>query len=409
MKGIIGRIDPSDRRVSVWGAGISGLLIGHYLKKAGFSVTVFENSSQLGGKIQSKLVNGAVVEKAANALFLNADGFDLIQELGLEILTPPKKLDRYIFNEGRPRSPFSLGLLKQIFNLLKKPPQITEGISVADFFLPFLGEEKIRTLLSPALSGIYSTDANTLHFLSLFPEAKDSRSFSSYWAFFRHIKNKRKGRPTPKKGSVGFRGGMQTLAHALAEGLDVRLSSKDRINFRENNIICTEAFSAADLIQSYRGDVSEELRRIRYLPVSTVNVFLKHEIKKLRRAFGVLIPSFERFKAIGVLNNRAIFSENYPNTISYTLISPQETSDADVLEDLKRLDSSIDFSDILNIDRTDWKYGLPHYDLNRYLSIKKLHALTQGEQRLAIFGNYVQGISLREMISEAKRFSEGLQ
>ena len=141
----------------------------------------------------------------------------------------------------------------------------------------------------------------------------------------------------------------------------------------------------------------------------TVNVFLKHELPVLRRAFGVLIPSFEDFNAIGILNNRAIFSENYPNTISYTLISPQESSDGEVLEDLKRLDPSIDFSDILNIERTDWKQGLPLYDLNRYLTIKKLHGQAEREARLAIFGNYVQGISLREMISEARRFSEELR
>ncbi len=408
MKGIIGRIDPNEKKVSVWGAGISGLLIAHYLQKAGFNVTVFETSSHIGGKIQSKIVQGAVVEKAANALFLNADGYELLQELGLEILRPPKKLDRFIFSKGKPRSPFSLDLLKRLLALRKRPPQIAEGLSVSDFFTPLLGEEKIRTLLSPALSGIYATDASSLHFLSLFPEAREARFFPSYWSFFKHVKKSRKGNPSPLKGSVGFRGGMQTLIQALAQGLDVQTSSKDRINFRENNIICTEAMNAADLIQSHRSDMSAELKRIRYLHVSTVNVFLKHEVRKLKRAFGVLIPSFEDFKAIGILNNRAIFSENYPNTISYTLISPQETSDAEVLSDLQRLDPEIEFSDVLNIERTDWRQGLPLYDLNRYLTIKKLHGLAESEQRLAIFGNYVQGISLREMISEAKRFSESL-
>lgn len=406
MKGIIGRIDPREKKVSVWGAGISGLLIAHYLQRAGFNVTVFETSSSIGGKIQSKIVNGAVVEKAANALFLNADGYELLKEIGLEILRPPKKLDRFIFKEGKPRSPFSIGLLKRLFHLRRRPPQITEGLTVADFFSPLLGEDKVRDLLSPALSGVYATDAGTLHFLSLFPEVQGVRSFPSYWAFFKHIKNSRKSNPTPVRGSVGFRGGMQTLVQELAKGLDVRLSTKDRINFRENNVICTEAFSAAEILQNHRSDMSTELRRIRYIPISTVNVFLKHEISRLRRAFGVLIPSFEDFKAIGVLNNRAIFSENYPNTISYTLISPQESSDEEVLRDLKRLDPELEFSDILNIERTDWKQGLPLYDLNRYLTIKKLHGLAESEQRLAIFGNYVQGISLREMISEAKNFAE---
>jgi protoporphyrinogen oxidase len=408
MKGIIGKIDPNDKRVSIWGAGISGLLIAHYLKKSGFQVTVFDTSAHVGGKIQSKIVNGAVVEKAANALYLNADGLELLQELGLELLRPPEKLSRFIFREGKPRSPFSFGLLKTLFHLRKRPPQISDGLSVADFFQPLLGEEKIHSLLSPALSGIYATDATSLHFLSLFPEAQGTRTFPSYWAFFKHLKSKRQNHLFPERGSVGFRGGMHTLIEALAKNLDVRLNSKDRFNFRENNIICTEAFSAADLLQSYRADLSAELRRIRYLPVSTVNVFLKYEVPSLKKAFGVLIPSFENFKAIGILNNRAIFSENYPNTISYTLISPQESSDDEVLNDLKQLDPRVEFSDILNIERTDWQRGLPLYDLNRYLTVKKLHGLIESEQRLAFFGNYVQGISLREMITEAKVFSKSL-
>jgi hypothetical protein len=38
--------------------------------------------------------------------------------------------------------------------------------------------------------------------------------------------------------------------------------------------------------------------------------------------------------------------------------------------------------------------------------VKKLHQIAQKEQNLAIFGNYVAGISLREMISAAKTFAK---
>ena len=39
MKKVIGSIDPSHKSVTIVGAGFSGLVLGHYLKKAGFKVT----------------------------------------------------------------------------------------------------------------------------------------------------------------------------------------------------------------------------------------------------------------------------------------------------------------------------------------------------------------------------------
>ncbi len=50
------------REVHVIGAGVSGLLIAYYLKKAGHKVTVFEKD-RAGGKIQTKLTEAGLAEK----------------------------------------------------------------------------------------------------------------------------------------------------------------------------------------------------------------------------------------------------------------------------------------------------------------------------------------------------------
>jgi hypothetical protein len=43
------------------------------------------------------------------------------------------------------------------------------------------------------------------------------------------------------------------------------------------------------------------------------------------------------------------------------------------------------------------------------LSIKKMHQIAMKEENLAIFGNFVAGISLREMISAARTFAKNPQ
>ena len=80
-------------------------------------------------------------------------------------------------------------------------------------------------------------------------------------------------------------------------------------------------------------------------------------------------------------------------------------SDKEVLQDLQLLSSDITKEDIQHIEITNWEKALPIYDLQLFLSVKKLHQLAYKEENLAIFGNYVAGISLREMITAAKAFS----
>ena len=71
----------SGRDVHIIGAGVSGLLMAYYLKKAGHNVTVFEKE-RVGGKIQTKHTEAGPAEKAANAIYTSPEALELIAELG---------------------------------------------------------------------------------------------------------------------------------------------------------------------------------------------------------------------------------------------------------------------------------------------------------------------------------------
>jgi protoporphyrinogen/coproporphyrinogen III oxidase len=408
MKRVIGKINPKDRHVTIWGAGFAGLIIGYYLKDMGYRITIYERANKVGGKIGTKKVSGGHIEKAANALFLNADSLELLKELKLEPLPAARKLKRLLMFNGRPRKPFQINVLSRIIlNAHKKPPLVTDGLTVAEFFRPLLGDENISRFLSPVLAGVYAAPADHLHFKSIFEDVGNKAQFDSYWSFLNTMFKINKAKPkTELSGSVSFEGGMQILINRLAEILksEIKVNYKEPFRIKGNTIICTDAVTAGELLKELRPELSAELKRIRYQELSSVTVFLKREIKPLQKSFGVLIPLESGFHSIGVINNKAIFPLNSQNVSSYTFISRKKLGSPEILEDLKLLSSEITSEDIDHSEISHWDHGLPIYDLQRFLSVKKLHQLAAREDHLALFGNFAAGISLREMITGAKNF-----
>ena len=413
MKRVIGKINPEDKNVHIWGAGFSGLILGYYLKEQGYRVTIYEKSNRPGGKIQTKKTGIGLAEKAANALFLNQDGLDLLKDLKLEPIPATKKLKRLLMINGKPKRPFQLSALSKIAaNLHKKPPLIFDGLTVSDFFRPLMGDNIIHDYLSPVLGGLYATPAEELHFKSLFPQVGNKAQFDSYWAFIKLLIKEKKSAPKLDiSGSVSFEGGMQTLINRLAEVLknEIKLNYKEHFRIKGNTIVCTDALSASELLSELRPQLSSELSRVKYRPLSSSTVFLKRELKGLNKAFGVLIPQQGNYHSIGILNNKAIFPTNNENVSSYTFISPKQVNRDDILEDLRHLSPELSADDVEHIETTYWERALPVYDLQLFLAVRKLHQLSIKEANLAIFGNYVAGISLRDMISAARSFAKNPQ
>jgi oxygen-dependent protoporphyrinogen oxidase len=413
MKRVIGKIDPNEKNVYIWGAGFSGLILGYYLKEQGYKVTIYERSNKIGGKIGTKKTHAGLVEKGANALYMNADAMDLLKELELAPLPATKKLKKLLLLNGKPKRAYQLSIISKLaINGHKKPPLISDGLTVAEFFKPLLGSDHINKFISPALGGIYASTADQLHFKSIFNEIGRIAQFDSYWEFMKFLFKNQKQKPRLEvTGSVSFDGGMQTLINRLGDHLknEIKINSKEAFKIKGNTIICTDSQSASELTFTSKPEFSIELARIRYQELTTVTVFMKREIRSLQKSFGVLIPLDNGFNSIGVINNKAIFPANNQNIYSYTFISRKKSTNDEIMEDIKTLYTEFVPEDIDYIENTYWERALPIYDLQRFLSVKKLHQLAYKEPNFAIFGNYVAGISLREMISAARTFAKNPQ
>ncbi len=57
-----------NKNIAVVGAGIAGLTAAYYLKKFGYSVTVYEAANRVGGRMTTDKVNGCLIDRGAQFL-----------------------------------------------------------------------------------------------------------------------------------------------------------------------------------------------------------------------------------------------------------------------------------------------------------------------------------------------------
>ncbi len=356
----------------------------HFLKKSGWTVHLYESAHRIGGKIQSHEIPEGVYEEGPNALYATEEVELWLKELCLEILPATSKLKRRIWR-GSPQAPLNpKDVLKLLPRLFKHSPNLDTDQTLADFFRPLL-QDKIESLLTPALQGVYGVGADQLSVKSIWPELRAG----TYFSIFRQLKG-------PRARSLSFKNGMQEFIDRLAQDLKVNLDQKEFI-LRPNTIICTEAFAAAELLKNSHNDWTHELLKIEYNSLSSV-VALVEPKDEMKKTFGFLFPRNSGIHSLGVLFNKEIFSKRCGATF---IVANSQDALSLIQSDLTRLNWKAD-----KVFVHSWNRALPLYNGQRYEAIQALHTIGSKIQGLVIFGNYVAGISLRDMISAAKHFSE---
>ena len=384
MKTPIGSLDPAHPDLHIWGAGVSGLLLGHFLKNAGWKVHLYEKHDRIGGKIRSHTHQDLIFEEGPNALFATQKIEAWLKDLGLEIIPATPKLKRRIWR-GSPEAPITPAeVLSLIPRLFKQSPRLESDQTLADFFRPLL-QEKVETLLTPALQGIYGVGAEALSVKSIWPHLKAG----SYFSVIRQLKG-------PKARSVSFKRGMQEFIDRLA------LDCKDSIELncthftlRPNTILCTNAHEASDLLQTSHPNIARELKRIEYQKLSSV-MSLTPPTPEMQQTFGYLFPRTQNIQSLGVLFNREIF----PGRCGVTfIVGDDKNAESIVQNDLQKLRWTT-----TELKVHSWEKALPVYNQTRAQAINTLQQ--DPPKGLVLFGNYVAGISLRDMITAAQNFSQ---
>jgi protoporphyrinogen oxidase len=386
--------------VHIYGGGISGLIAAYQLKKAGVDFKLFEITDRLGGKIQTKSTSFGLVETGANAIVINEAVKEILDDLKLKYEPVKPKLKRLIYRNSKIRNLPAISpieFLKIAARSLKKISK-NETESIYETFSPWLGNEVTNQILTPALRGIYATGATSLHTDSVIKGIKSFRG-KSYFQFARH-----KLQSLKKQGGVksySFQGGMQELIDALGNFIEGHYQLEVNEPLHPNSLICTNPFSASVLLKNKFPQVSEKLAVIKQSSIFSTNIFCDFEIPAMKNAFGLLFNIEDSYNIMGVLANHEIFSmreESKTNRpYSYTIISKTK------LEKIHQEFLAKVFSFTAKQSATFWEkpfevsyeYGLPLFDYSR---TQIIHRIEQSAQGIGIWGNYVDGISLRSLL-----------
>ncbi len=403
----LGNLILERKETIIIGAGISGLLLGYFLKRHGHHVTIYEKGPKIGGKIQTKILPSGLVEESANALFTSDAVWSLVEELGLKEISAQKKLKRAIFRHSCISSPLSKWEMLKLFpKVFRQIPKLSSRSTVADLFLPLLGRGIVDEVLSPGLQGIYAVSAEKLNAFAVFPKVQNFRG--SYWQLFRQRQKQKR----PKE-SINFAYGLEDFISSLSKFIDeIHLNHEVRglSEFQatgKNVCICSDAPVAAALVEPISAEVGLHLKTLNYEALTSASIFLKNPLKNLQNHFGVLFPQSAGFSSKGVLADCEIFPHFSKQAFSYKLIAPHGTKLSQMISDLERLENRSLENDIVEAHQQSWEQGIPRYDRNLWklheLFRKKPASLPNG---LILFGNYTNGLSIRAMIESAQEFSK---
>lgn len=396
---MIGKLNPNDQRVTVIGAGISGLLIGYALKRKGYQVTIHEKTNRCGGLIETKHTPYGMVETAAHSILVNKTVKSLLDELGVEILgINPESKARYIYRKGKMRR-MPLTLLEIIQTLIRffRKPKLTKplaDLTLAEWGNAYLGNAATEYLLAPFTTGVFACHPRELNAQLSFPKLLPA---SPGVSLFQHLRSLKKGPKSDRGQMMVFKNGTEELIRKLEAKL------KDNIVFN----------STIHDLKSFEGNLvlSVPAVDLQYSPLITATVFIPKTAfpKKAPKGVGVLIPRGEGLRILGVLFNSSAFAGRTAKSDHVSLtVMLGGTSDPDALQLTESEIQSVIEADLntlfhltqspSQIEITKWQKAIPVYSdsLFRYIThLNQEYCQTPGK---VIFTNFSGQVSIRGMI-----------
>ena len=333
----------------ILGAGPAGLAVAHALARSGAKLKVIEPALRVGGSIRTVRQDGWVVETGPNTLQLEgASDRALLGSYGL--LADIAEADmaaarRYIFAHGRmhglgpsPATLFGSDLLSwrgkcRLLSEIFRPRGGHAGETVEAFATRRFGPEAASLLMDPIVSGVHAGDPARLVMANCFPKVhsleQDHRSV---------LLGLRRQPPVERK-VVGFTGGMQQLADAMAAPLSrevLRLGAVTTLIRRDNqgwNVAWREAdggehgvcarhlivtaphwhWGALPFDESLR-PVLRDWERAEAPPVTVVaRGYARSAVRHPLDGFGYLTPGSENRSVLGCLFPSSVLSGRAPD------------------------------------------------------------------------------------------------
>lgn len=452
----------SDPSVVIVGGGISGLATAFYLGRRGIRSVLIEKSGRLGGLIKTDLLEGCHLEAgpdsfiatkpaavelaeelgelrqqiigsndAARRVFIGRHGKLVAMPGGMSMMVPGNWMSAL-------RSPLFSARTKVGFagELLKKPRERTEDLSVAEFVRDHFGSEALRYVADPLLAGVYGGQTEKLSARSVLPRFLEYEE--KYGSLIRAVR--RGGGQSTHKGSLflSFAGGMQTLVDAVANKLGPftrvitgevssvqRSGNTWRVRLGHEYIeaphvvLACPAHTAAELVHRSAPNLASDLSAIPYS--SAILVTLVYERASLDHpldGFGFLVPQSERRSIAATTWVSTKFPSRTPPRLAAIrafIVDPESTAlmkatNPELIdlvgEELRR------WMGITAPHRTYTLYRWP-LSMPQYIVGHQEHQTRIGESLceypgLLLAGNAYEGVGIPDCIRRAKAVADGI-
>jgi oxygen-dependent protoporphyrinogen oxidase len=417
----------TEMRVGIVGGGITGLALTHYLAERGIDSVVFEAGEEAGGVINTRHVDGRVLEAGPQRMRKTPGVAELAAAAGVEdafVEAGGEKL--YVYADGTlGRAPLSVGefvrtdllswtgkarLLAEVFTR-----QGMEQETARDLFVRKFGLEAYEKFIGPLYGGIYGSDPAEMpaaYALDSLME-REKRAGSLLQAFRKRVGQGQTASP------VSMERGMQQFPDAIAETYGDRIELETPVTDVESagagyqietptstgkfdHVVCTTPASVtADLLDGIATG-AERLGSLRYNPLALV--YLDADLD--REGFGYQIGYGEDLHTLGASWNASMFDRDGVHTIFLGgMHEPELLDESDErLTEIAREEFEIVTgaeSSVIDIARLD--PGFPAWDQSWWA----LEALeTPGGIDLAT--NYTARMGIPSRVREARELAESL-
>jgi oxygen-dependent protoporphyrinogen oxidase len=441
------------------GAGLTGLTLAFYLKKAGLKIKVLEKDDRVGGVIKTHYENDFIYETGPNSGVLStpeaAELFEDLKNCELEFANENSKA-RWIWKSGK-WEPLPSGIVDAVktplFKFMDKlhvmgEPFIKKGDdpdeSVADLVKRRLGESFLHYAVDPFISGIYAGDPEKLITKYALPKLYNlEQNYGSFIKGSIKKKGEEKSERDKKANRKVFsvKNGLQNMVNSLENAIgadNISLSVNDikvrkikeifEINYSKqtaktvysDKVITTSGgYSLKNMFPDISDELINPIVNLKYAKVAQAILGFKHWKGIDLRSFGGLVPEQEHRKILGVLFLSSIFSNRAPEKGALLSVfhggsrRPEivELNDDEIiylvkteLKEMMQLDSIE--PDLLKVVR--YEHAIPQYEITskeRYLAIEKLQNRFKG---LILAGNIRDGIGMSDRIAQARQIADEL-
>jgi oxygen-dependent protoporphyrinogen oxidase len=415
--------------VGIVGGGISGLTLHHYLAQRGVESTVFEAGAEPGGVIDSRRIDGHVVENGPQRTRLSPPVASLVESLDIDDrVVEAREAPLYVYRDGALRQvPFSVreglstdlltlrGKLRLLLEPLTGAPQGEE--TVEESLTRTVGPEVAEYVVGPLYGGIYGTHPD-----EMLVEHSLGRALENYGVdrslLVAAARAKLGGSEAPPV--VSFDEGLQALPRAIAaqhsEGVrldtPVEMVREDGDQFEletpsgrttvDQVVFTTPADVTAALLEDLAPATATPLERLNYNPLAIVHLAADPSID----ASGFQVQYEEAFSTLGVTCNATLFDRGDLHTAflggakNPGLVDQPPSA---ILEVAEREFAELTGAEAAALDVQRLPRGMPAYDTT-WTALEAIDA----PDGVHLCANYESRAGIPGRVGQAKRLAERL-